>query len=43
MAHILNILRQKGASNSRKEEEGEPGSTDTVPEEKLREKDVVSV
>ena len=42
MAHLLNIIKRKGASQERTEEEEDPGATDTIPQERHREEDLVS-
>ena len=42
MAHFLDMVKQKGQANTRSDPEDEPGVTKKVPEEKLREFDLVS-
>ena len=41
MARLLEAVKQKSVANARKDEE-EPGLTKIIPEEKLREFDLVS-
>ena len=43
MAHLLDIMKRRGAENARTEDEEEdPGASDKIPDEKHREDDLVS-